>query len=172
VADGSSAVTLADYINGQFDPSLSWRDLDWFRAEWDGPIVLKGVQTVDDARIAADTGIEAIALSNHGGRQLDGAPAPLELVSEVADVVGGRTEVICDGGVRRGSDIVKAMALGASACMVGRAYLYGLAAVGERGVDGVLKLLAADMERTMALIGCRSVAELGTSLVQWRPSGG
>src|SRR6266571_779440 len=169
VADGSSAVTLADYINGQFDPSLSWRDLDWFRAEWDGPIVLKGVQTVDDARIAANAGIEGIALSNHGGRQLDGAPVPLELVSEVADVVGDRAEVICDGGVRRGSDIVKAMALGASACMVGRAYLYGLAAVGERGVDGVLKLLAADMERTMALIGCRSVAELGTDLVRWRP---
>src|SRR6266487_2070663 len=169
VAGGSSAVRLADYINGQFDPSLSWRDLDWFRAEWDGPIVLKGIQTVDDARLAANAGIEAIALSNHGGRQLDGAPVPLEIVSEVAGVVGGRAEIICDGGVRRGSDIVKAIALGASACMVGRAYLYGLAAVGERGVDGVLKLLAADMERTMALIGCRSVAELGTDLVRWRP---
>ncbi len=171
VADGSSAVTLADYINSQFDPSLSWRDLDWFRAQWDGPIVLKGVQTVDDAKIAAAAGIEAIALSNHGGRQLDGAPVPLELVSEVADVVAGRAEVICDGGVRRGSDIVKAMALGAGACMVGRAYLYGLAAVGERGVDGVLKLLAADMERTMALIGCRSAADLGPELVRWRPPG-
>ncbi len=167
-ADGSSAVTLADYINSQFDPSLSWRDLDWFRAEWDGPIVLKGVQTVDDARIAADAGIEAIALSNHGGRQLDGAPVPVELVPEVADAVAGRSEIICDGGVRRGSDIVKALALGASACMVGRAYLYGLGAAGERGVDGVLKLLAADMERTMALVGRRSVAELGPDLVRWR----
>ena len=168
VADGSSAVTLADYINSQFDPSLSWRDLDWFRSEWDGPIVLKGVQTVDDARLAADAGVEAIALSNHGGRQLDGAPVPVELVSEVADAVGGRSEIICDGGVRRGSDIVKALALGASACMVGRAYLYGLGAAGERGVDGVLKLLAADMERTMALVGRRSVAELGADLVRWR----
>src|SRR5258708_38270884 len=105
VADGSSAVTLADYINGQFDPSLSWRDLDWFRAEWDGPIVLKGVQTVDDARIAADTGIEAIALSNHGGRQLDGAPAPLEIMSEDADGVGCPSG--CNGavGARPESDI-------------------------------------------------------------------
>jgi L-lactate dehydrogenase (cytochrome) len=169
-ADGSSAVTLADYINGQFDPALSWRDLDWFRSEWDGPIVLKGIQTVDDARIAADAGIEAFALSNHGGRQLDGAPVPLELVSEVADVVGNRAEIICDGGIRRGSDIVKAIALGARACMVGRAYLYGLGAAGERGVDGVLKLLAADMERTMALIGRRSVAALDADLVRWRPA--
>jgi L-lactate dehydrogenase (cytochrome) len=167
-ADGSSAVTLADYINGQFDPSLSWRDLDWFRAEWDGPIVLKGVQTVEDARLAAAAGIGAIALSNHGGRQLDGAPVPLEFVSEVAAVVGDRVEVICDGGIRRGSDIVKAIALGARACMIGRAYLYGLAAAGERGVDGVLRLLAADVERTMALIGRRSVAELGPELVRWR----
>ena len=168
VADGSSAVTLADYINSQFDPSLSWRDLDWFRAEWDGPIVLKGVQTVDDARIAADAGVDAIALSNHGGRQLDGAPVPVELLSEVADAVGSRLEIICDGGVRRGSDIVKALALGASACMIGRAYLYGLGAAGERGVDGVLQLLAADMERTMALVGRGSVAELGPDLVRWR----
>jgi L-lactate dehydrogenase (cytochrome) len=170
-ADGSSAVTLANYINRQFDPSLSWRDLEWFRAEWKGPVVLKGIQAVDDARIAADAGIEAIALSNHGGRQLDGAPPPLELVSEVADAVGDRIEVICDGGVRRGSDIVKAVALGATACMIGRAYLYGLAAAGERGVDGVLKMLATDVERTMALSGQRSVAELGPHLVRWRPSG-
>lgn len=171
VADGSSAVTLADYINGQFDPSLSWRDLDWLRAEWDGPIVLKGVQTVDDAMLAASAGIEAIALSNHGGRQLDGAPPPLELVSEVADAVADRAEVICDGGVRRGSDIVKAIALGARACMIGRAYLYGLAAAGERGVDGVLSILAADVRRTMALSGHKSVAELGRHLVRWRPAG-
>src|SRR5258708_8447551 len=101
VADGSSAVTLADYINGQFDPSLSWRDLDWFRAEWNGPIVLKGVQTVDDARIAANAGIEAIAPSNHGGRQVDGAPPPLDLVSEQSHAVGhptwlaGHSRVLC-----------------------------------------------------------------------------
>ena len=166
--DGSTAVRLADYINGQFDPSLSWRDLDWFRAEWDGAIVLKGVQTTDDARTAAGAGVQAIALSNHGGRQLDGAPVPVEHLAEVADAVGDQVEIICDGGIRRGSDIVKALALGARACMIGRAYLYGLAAAGERGVDGVLGLLADDMRRTMALLGRRSVAELGPDTVRWR----
>lgn len=168
--DGSStAVRLADYINSQFDPSLSWKDLDWFRAQWPGPIVLKGIQTVADARIAADAGIEAIALSNHGGRQLDGTPAPVELVRPVADAIGDRAEILCDGGVRRGSDVVKAVALGARACMIGRAYLYGLAAGGEAGVDAVLAMLGADVRRTMALAGQRRLAELDADLVRWRP---
>ena len=111
------------------------------RSMWDGPIVIKGIQTVADAVLAADAGVEAIALSNHGGRQLDSAPAIVDLVAPVADAVGDRIEIICDGGVRRGSDIVKAVALGARACMAGRAYLYGLGAAGERGVDHVLKML-------------------------------
>jgi L-lactate dehydrogenase (cytochrome) len=128
--------------------------------------VLKGIQTVDDALIAADIGIEAIALSNHGGRQLDSAPATLDLLPSVADALADRVEVICDGGVRRGSDIVKALALGARACMAGRAYLYGLGAAGEAGVDHVLELLASDVRRTMALIGCRDVTELNRSLVE------
>ena len=112
VGDGASPVSLSDYINTQFDPALSWPDVEWLRSIWDGPIVLKGIQTVDDARLAADSGVDAIALSNHGGRQLDGAPAPFSLVAPVADAVGGRVEIICDGGVRRGSDIVKALAAG------------------------------------------------------------
>ncbi|MCJ7673193.1 MAG: alpha-hydroxy-acid oxidizing protein, partial [Acidimicrobiia bacterium] len=115
VGDGSDAVSLADYINSQFDPSLSWHDVEWIRSVWDGPLVLKGIQTVDDAVLAAEMGIEAIALSNHGGRQLDSAPATLDLVEPVANAVGDRIEIICDGGVRRGSDIVKAVALGARA---------------------------------------------------------
>jgi len=168
VPSGSEAVNLAEYINRQFDPALSWRDLDWFRAEWDGAIVLKGIQTVDDARLAADAGVDAIALSNHGGRQLDGSPPPIELVAPVADAIGDRTEIICDGGIRRGSDVVKAVALGARACMIGRAYLYGLATAGERGVDHVLALLAADMRRTMALTGQRSMSELTPDLVRRR----
>ena len=163
--DGSTAVALADYINDQFDPSLSWRDLEWFRSVWDGPIVLKGVQTVDDAVLAADAGVEAIALSNHGGRQLDTAPATLDLVAPVVDAVGDRLEVICDGGVRRGSDIVKAVALGARACMAGRAYLYGLGAGGERGVDHVLDLFDRDVRRTMALLGAPTITDLGRDLV-------
>ena len=169
-ADGR-AVNLAEYTNAQFDPALSWRDLDWFRAEWGGPIVLKGIQSVADARLAADAGIDAIALSNHGGRQLDGSPAILELVPPVADAVGDRIEIICDGGVRRGSDIVKAVALGARACMAGRAFLYGLGAGGERGVDKVVALLEADMRRTMALTGYRQVSDLGPELIRWRGAG-
>ena len=120
---------------------------------WDGPLVVKGIQSVADAVLAAERGVDAIALSNHGGRQLDSAPAPIELVAPVVDAVGDRTEVICDGGVRRGSDIVKAVALGATACMAGRAYLYGLGAAGERGVDHVLAMLLTDVRRTMALCG-------------------
>lgn len=169
--DGSTAVTLSEYINSQFDPSLSWRDLDWFRAQWDGPIILKGVQSAEDAKTAAGAGVQAIALSNHGGRQLDGAPVPIEHLAEVVEAVGDQIEVICDGGIRRGSDIVKALALGARACMIGRAYLYGLGAAGERGVDGVLGLLASDMRRTMALLGRRSVAELSADAVRWRDRG-
>jgi L-lactate dehydrogenase (cytochrome) len=165
--DGSDAVSLADYINSQFDPSLSWPDIEWIRTVWDGPIVIKGIQTVDDALLAAEAGVEAIALSNHGGRQLDSAPATVDLVVPVVDAVGDRLEVICDGGVRRGADIVKAIALGARACMAGRAYLYGLGAGGERGVDHVLGMLAADVRRTMALLGARSVDELGRDLVDW-----
>jgi L-lactate dehydrogenase (cytochrome) len=168
VGDGTTAVTLSDYVNTQFDPGLSWRDVEWMRAEWHGPLVIKGIQTVADARLAAEAGVEAIALSNHGGRQLDSAPAPLDLVAPVADAVGDRLEVICDGGVRRGSDVVKAVALGARACMAGRVYLYGLGAAGERGVDHVLGLLDADVRRTMALVGASSVAELGRELVEPR----
>jgi L-lactate dehydrogenase (cytochrome) len=163
--DGTDAVNLSEFVSSQFDPSLSWRDIDWMRSEWPGPIVVKGIQTVDDAVLAADVGVEAIALSNHGGRQLDGAPAPVELIRPVRDAVGDRIEVICDGGVRRGSDIVKAVALGATACMAGRAYLYGLAAGGERGVDLVLSMLAEGVTRTMALLGCATVADLGLELV-------
>jgi len=165
VGDGSDAVSLADYINSQFDPSLSWHDVEWIRSVWDGPLVLKGIQTVDDAVLAAEMGIEAIALSNHGGRQLDSAPATLDLVEPVANAVGDRIEIICDGGVRRGSDVVKAVALGARACMAGRAYLYALGAAGERGVDQVLASLDADVRRTMALIGAGSIPQVTRDLV-------
>jgi L-lactate dehydrogenase (cytochrome) len=168
VGDGSDPVSLADYINSQFDPGLSWDDIAWFRSVWDGPIVLKGVQSVEDARHAADEGVEAIALSNHGGRQLDGAPPPLELVAPVAEAVGDRVEILCDGGIRRGSDIVKAVALGARACMTGRAYLYGLAAGGERGVDWVIDHLREGTQRTMGLLGAADVGQLGPELVRWR----
>jgi L-lactate dehydrogenase (cytochrome) len=170
VGDGASPVTLSDYINTQFDPGLSWADVDWLRSVWDGPIVLKGIQTVADAVLAADAGVDAIALSNHGGRQLDGAPAAFDLVAPVADAVGGRTEIICDGGVRRGSDILKAVAAGATAAMAGRAYLYGLGAAGERGVDRVLDWFRADLIRTMSLVGAGTTADLERSLLDLAPT--
>jgi L-lactate dehydrogenase (cytochrome) len=166
VGDGGSPVTMSEYIGTQFDPALSWSDVEWLRARWDGPIVVKGIATVEDAVIAADHGVTAVALSNHGGRQLDGAPAAFSLVAPVVDALAGRAEVICDGGVRRGSDIVKAVAAGASACMAGRAYLYGLGAGGEKGVDRVLRWMADDIARTMTLLGARDAGELDRSLLE------
>ena len=166
VGDGTSAVSLAQYVSTQFDPSMSWDDVAWFRSVWDGPIIVKGIQTVADARLAGDAGIDAIALSNHGGRQLDDAPTPYDLVAPVADAVGDGLEIYCDGGVRRGSDVVKAVAGGARACMIGRAYLYGLGAGGERGVDHVLADFDAGVRRTMALVGARTVGDLTRELIE------
>ena len=165
VGDGASPVTLADYINTQFDPGLSWDDVDWLRSVWDGPIVIKGIQTVADAVAAGERGVDVVCLSNHGGRQLDGAPATLPLVAPVREAVGDRVEIICDGGVRRGSDIVKAVAAGADAAMAGRAYLYALGAAGERGVDRLLEWFRSDVERTMSLLGVASTADLGRSAI-------
>ncbi len=158
--DGSTAITLSDYVNSQFDASLSWRDLDWVRSESGLPIMLKGIQSVDDAVRARNEGVEAIALSNHGGRQYDGSPAPIELLPSVIDAVGDDIEVLVDGGVRRGSDVVKACALGARAVMFGRPYLYGLGAAGELGVEWVINYFSAGVKRTMALVGATDVASL------------
>ena len=158
--DGSTAITLSDYVNSQFDASLSWRDLDWVRSEAGLPIMLKGIQSVEDALRARDEGVEAIALSNHGGRQYDGSPAPIELLPHVMDAVGDGIEVLVDGGVRRGSDVVKACALGARAVMFGRPYLYGLGAAGELGVEWVVDYFASGIKRTMALVGATDVAAL------------
>ena len=164
--DGTDAMALGPYVDEQLDASLSWSDLEIFRDMWPGTMMIKGVQDVDDARIAADMGIDAVALSNHGGRQLDSSPAPFELLPETVEAVGDRIEILVDGGVRRGADIVKAVSLGATACMAGRPYLYGLGAGGERGVDKALGFLHDEFERTMKLIGAASVAELGPEFVQ------
>ena len=165
---GGDAMPMARHVMQNFDQRLSWRDVDWLRSIWDGPIVLKGIQTVDDAVRAVNSGVQGIGLSNHGGRQLDDAPAPIELVEPVAQAVQGAAAIICDGGVRRGSDIVKAIALGADACSIGRPYLYAMGAAGERGVDHVLRFLRDGFERTMALTGRTSVAEIDRDLVRWR----
>ena len=163
--DGSTAVDLAAFMNEQFDPTLSWEDVAWMRSLWDGPVLVKGIQSVADAVIGRDEGLDGIVLSNHGGRQLDGAPGIIDLVQPVADAVGGDLDIVCDGGIRRGSDIVKALALGATSCMIGRAYLYGLAAAGEEGVDWVIEHLHTGMKRDMALCGAASVSELTPDLI-------
>lgn len=163
--DGSTPISLAAKVAGHFDQSLSWNDIDWLRSIWDGPIVVKGIQTVADAKQAVAMGVQGIGLSNHGGRQLDDAPVPLELVAPVRDEVGEGVTIICDGGVRRGSDIVKAIALGADAVTVGRPYLYALGAAGERGVDQLLSFLHEGLVRTMSLVGARTIAEIDRSLV-------
>jgi L-lactate dehydrogenase (cytochrome) len=165
VGDASSPVKISDYIHTQFDPALSWSDVEWLRSIWDGGLVIKGIQSVEDAVLAVESGVDAVTLSNHGGRQLDGAPAAYSLVAPVADAVGDQTAIICDGGIRRGSDIVKAVAAGASAGMAGRAYLYALAAGGERGVDRVLSWFREDIVRTMTFLGASRVTELDRTVL-------
>ena len=160
--------SLAAYVGGQFDRSVSWRDLEWLAARWGGPLAVKGVMTPADAATAVKCGATSVMVSNHGGRQLDGAPAPIDQIASIRDALGDGPEVICDGGVRRGSDIVKALALGATACSIGRAYLYGLAAAGEAGVDRVLSLLFAEFERTLILSGVSDIASLRPGHVRRR----
>lgn len=160
-----TAVTLSDFISEQFDPALSWKEIEWFRENWNGHIVIKGVQSVSDAVTAHSLGLDAVALSNHGGRQLDGAPSPVELIAPVAQATNGQIPIICDGGIRRGGDIVKALALGAHACTMGRTYLYGLGAAGEAGVEKALWCLTTELTRSMQLCGVRSIAEITPDLV-------
>jgi len=155
-------MSLFQYIAEQFDRSVTWRDVEWLAGLWHGPLAIKGVMTPEDARRAVASGATGVIVSNHGGRQLDGAPAPVDRIALVRDALGAGPDVILDGGVRRGSDIVKALALGATACSIGRPYLYGLAAGGEAGVDQVLTLLRDEFERTLALAGVSDIANLGT----------
>jgi isopentenyl diphosphate isomerase/L-lactate dehydrogenase-like FMN-dependent dehydrogenase len=145
---------------------VTWEDLRWIRKAWPGPLVVKGVLTGDDARRAVDEGAAGVVVSNHGGRQLDEVAATLRALPEIVKAVGARTEVLMDGGIRRGGDIVKAICLGARAVMVGRAYAYGLGAAGEAGVERAIAILRADLKRTLALLGCESLAELNRSYVQ------
>jgi L-lactate dehydrogenase (cytochrome) len=149
--------------------AVSWADLRWIREAWQGPIVIKGVHTADDARRAVDTGAEAIVVSNHGGRQLDGVAATLQVLPEVIAAADGRTEVLLDGGIRRGGDIVKAICLGARAVLVGRAYAFGLGAAGGPGVACAIDILRADVVRTLKLLGCASIAALDGSYVAAPP---
>jgi L-lactate dehydrogenase (cytochrome) len=160
--------TVADLISELFDPSLNIDDLTMLREMWSGPLVVKGIQTVEDARAVVDLGADAVVLSNHGGRQLDKAPTPLEQLPEVVEAVGDRAEVYIDGGVLSGADVVAAVALGARAAMVGRSYLYGLMAAGQEGVEHAGRILRTDVVRTMQLLGVDSLDELGPDRVRLR----
>jgi L-lactate dehydrogenase (cytochrome) len=160
------AVSVAAYTSRQFDPSVTWADLEWLRGLWPGPLVLKGISRAEDARRAVEHGVQAIVVSNHGGRQLDGLPAALDVLPEIADAVGGRAELVLDGGVRRGSDVVKAIALGARACMIGRPFLYGLAAGGQSGVELALELFRKEIDRTLTLLGCPRLEQLDASYLR------
>jgi isopentenyl diphosphate isomerase/L-lactate dehydrogenase-like FMN-dependent dehydrogenase len=165
IVPGKGPLPLIDVAAALAESAVTWADLSWIREIWKGPIVVKGVLTADDARRSIDEGAAAISVSNHGGRQLDGVPASLRALPEVVEAVKGRIDVLMDGGIRRGTDIVKALCMGARAVLCGRAYAYGLAAAGEAGVDRAIEILRVDLERTLRLLGCASVAELDRSYV-------
>jgi L-lactate dehydrogenase (cytochrome) len=170
--ENNQPMTLVDVTAALAASVVEWKDLQWLRKAWAGPIVVKGVLTGDDARRAVNEGAAAMIVSNHGGRQLDGVSATLRALPEIVAAVGGQVEILMDGGIRRGSDIVKALCLGARAVLLGRGYAYGLAAAGHTGVVRALAILREDVERTMRLLGCASVAELNSSYVEipagWR----
>jgi isopentenyl diphosphate isomerase/L-lactate dehydrogenase-like FMN-dependent dehydrogenase len=149
--------------------AVCWSDLEWIRKVWKGPIAIKGIQMADDARRAVDEGASAVVVSNHGGRQLDGVPGSLRVLPSVVEAVGSQCEVLFDSGIRRGSDIVKAMALGAKAVLIGRGYAYGMAAAGDTGVDRAIMILRNDLIRTLKLLGCASIQELDGSYLTLRP---
>jgi L-lactate dehydrogenase (cytochrome) len=157
---------IIQYLNNQLDRSVTWADAEWMIGEWGGPFAIKGIMTAEDAKLARDVGATAVMLSNHGGRQLDYSPAPFDTLKEVVDAVGGQMDVIVDGGIRRGVHVLKAMALGATACSGGRPYLFGLGAGGQRGVTQALKILRSEIERDMALLGCSRLADLDESWVR------
>jgi isopentenyl diphosphate isomerase/L-lactate dehydrogenase-like FMN-dependent dehydrogenase len=165
IVPGKGPLPLIDVATALAESAVTWADLSWIRESWKGPIVIKGVLTADDALRSIDEGAAAISVSNHGGRQLDGVPASLRVLPEVIKAVQGRIEVWMDGGIRRGTDIAKAICMGARAVLCGRAYAYGLAAAGEAGVNRAVDILRSDLDRTLRLLGCPSVADLDRSYV-------
>ena len=162
------AVSVAEYFNTMLDTSIDWKMAEKVRVDWGGQFCLKGIMSVDDAKRAVDIGATAIMVSNHGGRQLDGSRSPFDQISEISDAVGGSIDIICDGGIRRGSHVLKAIAAGATACSGGRLYLYALAAAGEPGVRRIFGKLRDEIERDMKLMGVRSVSQLDRSMLRWR----
>src|ERR1700757_141744 len=152
--------SLSTWINSQFDTTLNWKDVDWIRSIWPGKLVLKGILDVEDAEIAAKSGAQALVVSNHGGRQLDGAPSSIEALPEIVDAVGSQIEIMFDGGIRSGQDVMRALALGAKSCMIGRAYAYGLGAGGQAGVAKAIDIIRNELSTTMGLCGVNTIAEI------------
>lgn len=168
IAEGSSAMSHQDYVNTQLaNLSPSWDDIAWLRRSWDGPLFIKGITTVEDAESAAAAGADGIFVSNHGGRQLDGLPSTISTIPLIADAVGDRLDIVLDGGVRSGGDVVKAVALGAKAVAVGRSWVWGAAAAGQRGVAHVAEIYRTEIEETLMLLGCPNVSKLDRSLVNY-----
>jgi L-lactate dehydrogenase (cytochrome) len=161
----SNVTVLSKWISEQFDPTLSWKDVEWIKSLWPGKLILKGILDVEDARIAAKTGAAAIVVSNHGGRQLDGAASSISMLPPIAEAVGAELEVMFDGGIRSGQDLMRAIALGARACMSGRAYIYGLGAGGEAGVARAIEIIRNELDTSMALTGVTSIADIDRHVI-------
>jgi len=166
IKNANTLKTLGEWIAGQFDPTLSWKDVEWVKKLWGGKLILKGILDAEDAKIAASTGADAIIVSNHGGRQLDGTVSSIAALPEVVQAVGGRTEVWLDGGIRSGQDVLRALALGARGTMIGKSFAYGLGAMGEAGVTKVLEIIQKELDVTMALCGLRDVKDASPALLR------
>jgi L-lactate dehydrogenase (cytochrome) len=160
-----NVISLAQWTNSQFDPALSWKDVEWVRSLWSGKLILKGILDVEDAKTAAKTGASALVVSNHGGRQLDGAPSSISALPKIAEAVGAQIEVMFDGGIRSGHDVLRALALGARSCMIGRSYVYGLGAGGEDGVGKAIEILAKELDVAMALTGTKRVGDIDRRVI-------
>jgi len=157
--------SLAEWVRGQFDPSLNWKDVEWIRSVWPGKLIIKGILDVEDAKLAAKTGAAAIVVSNHGGRQLDGAPSSVSILPRVSDAVGSEIEVLFDGGIRSGQDVFRALALGARGCLTGRAYIFALGAGGQAGVAHAIEIIRKELDVTMALTGVSCINEIGRQIL-------
>ncbi len=157
--------SLAQWVGSQFDETLNWKDVEWVRSIWPGTLIIKGILDVEDAKLAAKTGATALVVSNHGGRQLDGAPSSISMLPKIADAVGSEIEVMFDGGIRTGQDVLRALALGARSCLIGRAYIFGLGAGGQAGVARAIDIIRNELDVSMALTGVKSVEEIGRHIL-------
>jgi len=166
VPDASTPEDFRGWVDSQFDPSVTWRDIEWLRGMWDGPIVVKGVLTPEDAVAAADAGAQGVIVSNHGGRQLDGVPSAIRALPGIVDAAGDRLEVLIDSGIRNGQDVVRALALGARAAMIGRAWVWAMAARGGPGLSALLRTFQSELRTTMQLTGCTSIEEIGPHVLE------